>query len=155
MTTIDDGPEEITVDERTITVLTGLYDRDGKLTPEQVVAEAADSSSPLHDKFEWDDAVAGHLYRLEQARGLIRKVQVVVEQTQVRAFVHLRSAGSYTPIRDAMSNVDTRAEVLAAFQRDAERFEARWANLGVVAEVYRAWVARQAAAAKRRSRRSS
>lgn len=47
----------------------------GKLTPALVVEEAAAEDHPLHNRFEWDDAVAGHKYRLTQAKQLIRVVK--------------------------------------------------------------------------------
>ncbi len=49
----------------------------GKLTPASVVSDASDPASPLHSCFEWDDSVAAHKYRLEQARVLIRSVKCV------------------------------------------------------------------------------
>ncbi len=51
----------------------------GRLTAESVVKDAAAPSSPLHGFFEWDDKVAGHRYRLDQARELIRSVRIEVE----------------------------------------------------------------------------
>ena len=48
----------------------------GRLTPDAVVEDAKDPRSPMHDQFEWDDKVAGHQYRLDQARTLIRAVTV-------------------------------------------------------------------------------
>lgn len=51
----------------------------GRLTPAAVVAAAASDDHPLHDRFEWNDEIAGHKYRLMQARQLIR----VVKETYV------------------------------------------------------------------------
>lgn len=56
-----------------------IADAHGRLDPEDVVRAAADDDSPLHARFEWDDTRAGHLYRLEQARALIRSVHIPVE----------------------------------------------------------------------------
>ena len=50
----------------------------GLLTPDLVVKDAENSKSPLHDLFEWDDGIAGHRYRIEQARQVITSVRVVV-----------------------------------------------------------------------------
>lgn len=50
----------------------------GKLTPDLVVQDAEQSDSPLHELFEWDDGVAGHKYRIEQARNVITSVRVVI-----------------------------------------------------------------------------
>lgn len=50
----------------------------GVLRPEDVVVEAADPANPLHEEFEWDDAIAGPLWRVDQARRIIRAVQLNV-----------------------------------------------------------------------------
>lgn len=54
-------------------------ERDGRLTPEAVLAEARDPQHVLHAEFEWDDAVAGGQYRLMQARRLIRSIVDVLD----------------------------------------------------------------------------
>lgn len=59
-------------------VLEMLEDDDGCITPDIVLDAAKDPGSPLHDHFEWDDAKAGHSWRLEQARQLIRAVRVEI-----------------------------------------------------------------------------
>lgn len=50
----------------------------GRLTPEDVVEAAQAESHELHDCFTWDDTECGKLYRLDQARGLIREVKVQI-----------------------------------------------------------------------------
>lgn len=99
--------------------LLDLAKRDGKLTAESVLAEAADPDSPLHPLIEWDDAVAAHEHRLEQCRFLIRQVQVEVvskndpEPRRVRGLVHIPSTDSYQPLQEVMSDADMRAEHVA------------------------------------------
>ena len=56
--------------------LLALHGQHGHLTPEIVLDDARDESSPLHDHFDWDDASAAEAHRLDQARGLIRRVKV-------------------------------------------------------------------------------
>jgi len=51
----------------------------GSLTAEGTVKAAEKPTSPLHDLFVWDNTEAARLYRLVQARTLIRSVTVVVE----------------------------------------------------------------------------
>jgi len=75
-----------------------IYDAHGKLTPAIVVDEARAPSDPLHNHFDWDDAVAGEAWRHEQARRLIRSVRVVYREADdvhpersVRAFHAVRS----------------------------------------------------------------
>ena len=82
------------------------------LPASEVVASARPEQSPLHDVFEWDDATAAEEYRLEQARGLVRSVCVVVTgddgvETRHHLFVNLRDGEGYRRVievrRDAPS----------------------------------------------------
>lgn len=64
----------------------------GRLRPEDVLKDAADPDSPLHDRFQWDNEKAAHAYRLEQARQLIRSVTITVsnEVKSVRTVCYTR-----------------------------------------------------------------
>lgn len=67
-------------------------DRDGHLTPEEVVEAARPIESPIHDLFSWNDAEAAHKYRIAQARTVIRRVKVeyVTSVIEVRSPVYIR-----------------------------------------------------------------
>jgi hypothetical protein len=56
-----------------------IYDKHGALRAQVVVDEARPDDAPLHPAFEWNDLVAAEYYRREQARSLIKTVQVVRE----------------------------------------------------------------------------
>ena len=56
---------------------------DGLITADGAVEAARDPTSILHREFEWDDTVAGHAYRLQQARALIRTWYPEVEYIKV------------------------------------------------------------------------
>lgn len=58
--------------------------KNGRVTPEQVVAAARDPANPLHEEFEWDDSVAAHQWRLDQARAIIRSVRVTIEVQDIK-----------------------------------------------------------------------
>lgn len=60
-----------------------LEDRRGRVTAERLVAAAADPDHPMHEDFEWDNELAGHQYRLDQARQYIAQVRVVVEHSSI------------------------------------------------------------------------
>jgi hypothetical protein len=63
----------------------------GRITPEDVVQDAADPESPLHPYFDWDDAQAAHKHRLEQARTILKvKVQYNVNNVLIRVPMHVR-----------------------------------------------------------------
>ena len=147
---IDILNEALEVDVSTATVLTELYERDGKLTPEQVLGEAVDPDSPLHDRFEWDDAVASHKYRVAQARHLIASVMISIEEKPIRAFPYIPSTGSYMPVKEAMGSTDWRGELVEKFRRDAECFRDRWSRHKFLADEYEKWVKAEAAKARRK-----
>ena len=52
--------------------------RDGSLTKKAVVEAARPEDSPMHSLFEWDDAVAGELFRENQAGYYIRTLEVEI-----------------------------------------------------------------------------
>ena len=64
----------------------------GRITPQQVVDDARDEESPLHDSFTWDDAEAADKQRLTEARLLLRTmyVQRVDHTTVHKVLAYLR-----------------------------------------------------------------
>jgi len=70
-----------------------LEDKAGALTPEQVVAAAEDTKSPLHKYFEWDDNKAAHAHRIGQARELIKrvKIEIVVHKKAIKTVGYVRN----------------------------------------------------------------
>jgi len=101
-------------------------ENDGRLTPDNVVDAAQNAASPLHSWFEWDDDAAAHMYRVEQARHLIRSVRVNVTTShhtvRVPAFVHdpecERGEQGYIAIRGLANDEDkARDVVIAEFAR--------------------------------------
>jgi len=51
---------------------------DGLLTPESVVEDARSKTSPLHGQFTWSQKQAAYERWLDQARSLIRTVQIEI-----------------------------------------------------------------------------
>lgn len=64
----------------------------GRITPDDVVADARKKDSPLHDLFEWDVKKAAAHHWKETARSLIRSVEVrvTVNNITVSAPVYVR-----------------------------------------------------------------
>lgn len=91
----------------------------GKLTASQVLNDAMQKNSPLHDQFEWDDSTAAHKHRLEQARTLIRSIRVVSTTTQVTkpVPVYVRDPGARAADQGYKSTVRLKSHKQAA--RDA------------------------------------
>lgn len=111
------------------------------VTPLAVVKTARSESSALHQCFEWDNTLAAEKFRLEQARGLMQALVVVVDTpgqpedtVTIRAYESIAFEGeeadegtpstrAYVPIRKALSNKDMRLQIqrrLAAVITEAE-----------------------------------
>lgn len=65
----------------------------GPVTPEETLDAARPVDAPTHRFYEWNNKVAGELYRLDQTRYYLRSVEIVIdttdteeEQESVRAF---------------------------------------------------------------------
>lgn len=116
----------------------------GRLSPEWVVHEAKSKRNPLHSLFEWDDNVAAQNWRVDQARGVIRSVEVVIEATEpakpVRAFVSVvrDKDRSYTSVAHAMSDPELRRQVLLTALKELEAWRDRYAELVELASVFAA-----------------
>lgn len=118
-----------------IEVLSCLRDEVGSLTADLVVEAATPADHPLHSRFEWDDTVAGHAYRLTQAAQLLR-VTFKPDPSQpreLRAFVAVKGKGTqrcdYVPVAEAMSDAFTRRIVLADMEREWRIFRRRYEDM--------------------------
>ncbi len=117
--------------------------QNGRLESEDVLDVARDPTSPLHPHFEWDDSIAAEAHRLDQARYLIRSIEVEVEKADappvpIRAFVSVQRDAdrSYTSTAHALSQPDLRAQVLAQAWRELEAWRNRHAELVEFARVF-------------------
>lgn len=102
--------------------------RDGKLTPEAVVDDAKDPSSPFHARiYRESDSEAAYQHRLDIARQIIRSVRVNVtvdnRSVSVVGYVHDPSSSSsgYVP---TVSLVSERDRSVAVVLREFARVEA-------------------------------
>jgi hypothetical protein len=103
--------------------------KDGRVHPEDLVIHAQNPKSAWNDAFIWDDSVAGHAYRLMQARHMIR-VHVVLEDrgdnkkggTPMRAYVSMgrRNDNGYVPVKEILNDRDARAKFVEKVLNDIE-----------------------------------
>lgn len=105
-----------------------VEDKDGRVTPVAVVDHARPVDNPIHGQFEWNDAVAGERYRIDQARSLIRsvKVTVEVEERKIRTVAYVRDPEAPTDqqgyrsiVKIATEEDNARAAIVSAFGRAA------------------------------------
>jgi hypothetical protein len=87
------------------------------ITPDIVVETATDEKNPLHGYFEWDDGIAGHSWRKQQARVLINCI--VIEhpdiETKIAKYENIKiETGErvYKDIVEIMTDEDYRNQVL-------------------------------------------
>lgn len=67
---------------------------DGGLTSEDVLEEAREGASLLHDFFEWNDSIAAEEYRKRQAGYLIRGIKVTIINKSAREELGIEIPGS-------------------------------------------------------------
>ncbi len=71
-----------------------VLDKHGELSSDLLLRESTPKNAVLHSSLNWDNAEAGHQYRLIQCGRLIRSVTVQItrhdgEPRTVRAYVHI------------------------------------------------------------------
>jgi hypothetical protein len=98
--------------------------------------------SKLHDEFVWDNTRAGQLYRIEQARRLIRVYIEIPEPNfpEMRAYVSIasdrrRGGGMYRPMREVKASKLLLDQLLAEAYQQMEMFKAKYGILKELMDV--------------------
>lgn len=118
-------------------LLQEIYHRHSRLTPDLVLDEARDPAHPLHNRFEWDDSVAGEKYRRTQARELIRTARITYKDgdefsaaTSVRAYHSVPDGDgfAYRPAEEIAENPMMRELLLRSMERDWKALRRRYGH---------------------------
>lgn len=113
----------------------------GRLLPQTVVDEARNRRNPLHRHFEWNDKTAAEAYRLDQARSLIRIIQIEDTDSDAaprRAFVSVNDDGkAYRSVAEVLSSESLQLAVLVSAEKELRAFEARYNELLDICELVR------------------
>lgn len=110
------------------------------LTAKNLLDASRPSDAPLHDEFEWDDAVAAEAYREDQARYIIRSLCIKSEkadQTPVRAFFTIASP-EYEPVFVIIKDEDKRTALLAQAIKELQAFQQKYDSLRELQTVFAA-----------------
>lgn len=119
----------------------------GELLPEDLVADARNHNSPLHQLFEWDDTAAAEAFRLQQARGLIRCVVAlyrpetngahVVAPVKIAAFTRIPEGETshYRATHHALAQKQTRQAILQQAWRELQNWKSRYRHLKEFADL--------------------
>lgn len=115
--------------------LADIENRHGVIDPHTVVDESRPEDAPLHPVFEWCDEIAAEKWRVEQARRVVRSVEIIAEErdspTQI-AYVNIQSQDGYVSAATVRSQPDLYQEAEKAYYT---RVEAAHAQLVKVREL--------------------
>lgn len=119
------------------------------LTPALVVEHAKPKNSLLHGYFTWDDKLAGHNWRLTQARYLIRQLVVVKvvdgdRPEPVRAFLSVKKEVdegakkqfAYFTVTDAIRNKSYRQQILDDALREIRAWRMKYSRFQELANIF-------------------
>lgn len=118
--------------------LESIQEELGSISATAVLDRAKNKNSVLNPFFEWNDTKAAELYRLDQARYLIRMVAVKFDNGAgtplvTRAFVEIKGEdGPYKSLSVVVQDSDLRAQLIKQAQKDIETFENKY---GVLSEI--------------------
>ena len=115
----------------------------GEVTNKSVVDRARDKKNVMHGLFEWNDKIAGEKYREHQAGQIIHSLMIVTEEKEpTRAFMNIEigaapcQTGRFVCIDKALSNPDTRGNVLANAMNELRAFRKKYETLTELSELF-------------------
>ena len=118
-----------------LAVVQAINERDGHVTPKAVVVEATPEESPIHPQFEWNDPLAAHMYREDQARKMLQAIvvplivekrdapaeEIVIRVLQVENGDHEdRPARHYSFVQDILEDEDRTTNLLTSMRREMQ-----------------------------------
>lgn len=116
-------------------------DPQGLLRPDALVQAAESPDHPLHSRFVWDDSEAARLYRIQQAREIIRSFTIRVPETKVRvrALTSLdidRVTGGYRWTLEVVERPDLREEMIRTALHELKNIENKYRHLEELSSIW-------------------
>jgi hypothetical protein len=124
-----------------------IESNNGAIIPETVVRAARPKRSRLHKCFEWDDKKAAKLYRVEQAKHILRAVIVEYETddencptVEVRAFPNIETDGGnyYTTMARVAEDEEMSEQLENQIYRDLCFMRKKHKNIKRFSQVWQA-----------------
>lgn len=122
------------VDPNVAGEITSKLADENRLTAGNLVDISRPQDAPLHDYFEWDDAIAGEEWRKSQARHLIncivyREEKSEEEKTEpVRAYYTI-AEGKYEPTQVIIRDDDKRRALKEMALKELVSFKRKYKNI--------------------------
>ena len=130
-------------------------ENDGIVTPDIVVDDARKEESPLHEYFDWDDAVAGDKWRKTQAGYLLRSIHVVIkrddgEEEDTRFTYNVtvteqdddeeepEERSVYVSVQTVLTDAEKRAQVIERAWKQLKSWQSRWQQYKEFSKVFAA-----------------
>ena len=115
----------------------------GRVTTHDLVEDARNPKSPLHDIFEWNDSEAASKYRLQQARQLLRTIEVEIVSKDkkpkwVNAHISFKEEEGYVSTIDVMSDKDLRERFINQALSEARRWMERYKAYQELTDIFKA-----------------
>jgi len=135
-------PVHVTIVAKEITRI--IEKSGGSVSPAIVVKNARPKSSPIHECFEWNNNEAAELYRIEQAKYLLRSVTITKldskgREISIRAFPNIEAdeGNFYTTNAIVMDDWALCEKLETQVQRELLYLRRKGANLKRFAKVWR------------------
>ena len=126
-----------------VEIMRSVREASGWYDPEEILRLAKPPSSGIHKMFQWDDTIAGHLYRVGQCRDYIRDIRIdLVSRDGLKeikfAVAHPEDGGYVNHVKDVLQKPRIRELYLEQALIDAERWMARYKCFKELNEVFSA-----------------
>lgn len=117
--------------------------RTGGLTAKRLVDANRAKDAPLHKAFEWNDKKAAEKYREDQARYIIRSIQIVREEEEpaepIRCFFNIEyTEPEYKPLHIILQHEDETAKLFHRCVRELVAVRKKYAAVQKAAAVFAA-----------------
>lgn len=124
----------------------------GEVTPQIMVDDARPEGALMHPLYEWNDDIAAEKYRRNQAKKIASDLVIVhvaqneeVPQEPIRAFVSVKprnEKASFRPIVKALSDKDTKEQVIANAKLELEAYERKYRGIVDIIPILEEMIAR-------------
>jgi len=124
-----------------------LRQKHRKITPKIIVSDAKPKNSVLHKAFEWNNTRAADLYRLDQAKYILRSIVICTlpngqKCAPTKMWVNIQNGAHKNKrenvhIYDAMNNPKLRRLVIKQALAELEQWRKRYEDYVELAEIFK------------------
>ena len=111
-------------------------------TPQQIVEKARLEYTELHKCFEWNDKTAAEMYRITQARQVVRHLVIEdvaparEDHAPLRFFVEPQKGKGYKTIETVFRNESEYRQLLGQAMSELHAFKQKYARLSELKEIF-------------------